>query len=98
MPCSRTSRRVMAIARHQHHTSRDLFLCEVRNSLPRVAVDDDEQWRACRDSIVRSIEADRWLREHGFDRWGKPLQAPPARDQTTNATEQPIDAAAGTGP
>lgn len=65
----------MAIARDQSHTAREVFMTEVRNSLPRVAADDDLAGRACGASIEHSILADRWLRERGFDRWGAPASS-----------------------
>ena len=75
MPSSRTSRRAMAIARNQRHSARDLFLVDVRNSLPRVGLGATTDWQAGGVSIERSIEGDRWLLERGFDRWGNPVGA-----------------------
>lgn len=72
MPASRQSRRAIAIKRRQTHTAREMFLEEVRNSLPRVPVGSATAWEAGRRSIELSVEADRWLREHGYDRSGRP--------------------------
>jgi hypothetical protein len=49
-------------------------MSDVRNSLPRVALDAETSWVAGRRSIAASMEADRWLRDHGFDRWGQPVR------------------------
>lgn len=69
----------MAITRNQHHAPRALFMTELHNSLPRVALGSDTDSEVNRKSIERSIEADRWLRDHGFDRWGRPRSARPRR-------------------
>lgn len=63
----------MAITRNQTFTSEEHFMSDVRNSLPRVPL-DATSWEAGRRSIVTSIEADRWLRDNGFDRWGRPVR------------------------
>lgn len=74
MPCSRESRRSMAITRNQTFTSGEHFMSDVRNSLPRVPLEAETSWLAGRRSIAASMEADRWLRDHGFDRWGQPVR------------------------
>ncbi len=73
MPASRQSRRAMAIKRRQTRSSRAVFLDDVRNSLPRVPVGSATAWEAGRRSLELSMDADRWLREHGYDRSGRPL-------------------------
>jgi hypothetical protein len=78
MPASRASRRGLAIKRRQTLSSRESFLIDVRNSLPRGALRDETSWQAGRRSIELSIEADRWLTSHGYDRSGLPI-APGAR-------------------
>jgi hypothetical protein len=71
MASSRRSRRAMAIARREREEERGAFVAEVRDSLPRVALCGATAWEANARSIEASIEADRWLAEHGFDRWGR---------------------------
>lgn len=73
MPASRKSRRGLAIKRRQTQASRDVFLTEVRNALPRTSIGSPTAWEAGRRSIELSIEADRWLIEHGYDRTGRPV-------------------------
>jgi len=71
MASSRASRRQLAITRRQHRTRRDLFLCEARNGLPRVALGGETEWQARGRSIELSREADRWLAANGYDQWGR---------------------------
>jgi hypothetical protein len=64
----------MAIKRNQNQAGREAFATDLRNSLPRQALGHQTNWQAGRESIERSIEADRWLNDNGFDRWGRPLR------------------------
>jgi hypothetical protein len=73
MPASRRSKKIMAIRRDQARSPRDVFLAEVRDSLPRVSLDSDTAWEAGRQSIERSMAADELLRSHGYDRDGRPV-------------------------
>lgn len=75
MPASKETKKVLAIARNQTHSRREVFLAEVRDSLPRSSFDDESLGEAGRRSIQRSIDADRFLRDCGFDRGGRPLNA-----------------------
>lgn len=72
MPASRHSKKIMSIRRNQARSSREIFLAEVRGSLPRVPLDGETGWEAGRRSIERSLAADEFLRSHGYDRDGRP--------------------------
>jgi hypothetical protein len=62
----------MAIARNQTWSSRELFVCEARNSLPRVSLRNGEsEWDSRGRSIELSQQADGWLAQHGYDRRGQ---------------------------
>ena len=73
MPASRKSRRGMAMKRRLVQSPRDAFMTEVANALPRARVGSGTAWEAGRRSIELSMEADRWLDAHGYDRGGRPL-------------------------
>jgi len=72
MPSTRATRRAFAIARNQRQERRAIFMTELHNSLPRVPLGASTTWQANARSIGFSIDADRLLRENGFDRWGNP--------------------------
>jgi hypothetical protein len=74
MASSRASRRGLAIARNQRPTRRELFLNELHNCFPRAHLRGETEWQARGRSIALSIESDRWLAEHGYDRWGQPFR------------------------
>lgn len=77
MPSTRNWRCGAAIARDQRNASRGAFRTEVINSLPRVALDASTDWEANGKAIELSMEADRFLGEHGFGRWGSPAGGGP---------------------
>ena len=56
MACSRSSRRGMAIARHQREEQRGAFVAEVRDSLPRVPLGAPTAWQANARSIEHARE------------------------------------------
>lgn len=72
MPVSKQSKKIMAIRRNQARTPRDVFVADVRDSLPRVPLETDTAWEAGRRSIECSVAADKLLRRHGYDRQGRP--------------------------
>jgi len=73
MASTRTWRRGAAISRQQREASLVSFRTDARNSLPRVPVGSATAWEAGRRSLELSVDADRWLSEHGYDRSGRPL-------------------------
>jgi hypothetical protein len=75
MQSSRHSPRDMQLSRRQREQDRATLAADLRSSLPRTAVHVASKSEANARSIKCSIEADRWLREHGFDRWGRPAGA-----------------------
>jgi hypothetical protein len=62
----------MAIERREREQTRRAFVAEVRDSLPRVPLGAATAWEVNARCIERAMEADRWLAEQGFDRWGRP--------------------------
>jgi hypothetical protein len=74
MPASRESKRILAMTRDLMYSPREVFLADVRDSLPRDSFDGETLWDAGRRNIEASIDADRVLEEHGFDRWGSPRE------------------------
>ena len=74
VPSTRKYRKECAIRRNQTRSSRELFLSEVRNSLPRANLRTESSFAEGRISIEASMAADQLLRSNGFDSWGRKLE------------------------